>query len=187
MPPQKENVTPNRIPHTLEVKRKRGILVLRRVEGPAGEPVFKASNWDVPYRGCKCGGIIYIPLKNINDDQRTQSVRVYDHMRGAKHKKAEDANASAFAASLRRPLPKAVDCTDRNHGPGTQRPFSQLGDGPLSSARPRPGVSSQTPAALLAIGSPGTDGNFTLPCPDGLGLGPRARWMQCTAAEGTWG
>lgn len=164
---EKENKTPN-IPRTLEFVAKKKVL-LTRLEGPAGALQLRSKVRVVAFRGCDCGGVIFMPIEKLGDNHAL-AVRFRDHQLSSEHKRAEETQACAFAASLGQPLPEAVDWIDRSRGYPMPRPFSQLGDGLQSAVRTRPVAASQTRAALVSA-SPGTiDGNFTLPCPDGDSL-----------------
>ena len=159
----KENLPPRSLDVT--VKRK---VTLTRALGKAGEPWLVSNSDMIGYDGCPCGKPVFIPPSKLGDSH-TVAQRLRDHELGAVHKRAEEAKAAAFAASLGPPLEEAVLRVDRNRGASMPRPFSRLGDDPPSTICIRTAAVSATPAALVQA-SPATSLNFTLPLPNGWSL-----------------
>ena len=162
----KENLPPRSLDVTVQRK-----VTLTRALGKAGEPWLVSNSGMIGYEGCPCGKPVFIPPSKFGDSHAVAQ-RLRDHELGAVHKRAEEAKAAAFAASLGPPL-EAVLRVDRNRGASMPRPFSRLGDDPPSTIciRTAAGVAavSATPAALVQA-SPATAANFTVPLPNGWRL-----------------
>ena len=172
----KENAKPN-VPRNLTVNKVK-IFSFTRAEGPAGAPKLVYNVECIGYDGCYCNRLVYFNASELGNMKVMQG-KLDTHLGGKEHKEGEEAQASAFAASLsRQPLEveedapverrRALVSHRREAPPGSaQAPFSELGSGKRSTC---PDIAPRTEASR-SFGNSGVLGGGAL---GALGATPAA-------------